>query len=340
MSNPRQTSAPLPQVAVIGCGHWGKNIVRNFSELGALVALSDADSATAVRLGQDFAVPVRTYDAILADPDIQAVALATPASQHAGHARRALEAGKHVFVEKPLALTVAEGRDLMALACKTGRTLMVGHLLRYHPVVVKLLELVDAGRLGTIKHLTSNRLSLGKLRTEEDVLWSFAPHDLSIIMALLGGKMPLRVMAEGTSVLNGKSADFASIHMKFAGGVSASVFVSWLNPFKEHKLSVIGTEAHAVFDDTATDWADKFRLHDHRVDYRNGCPVAVWAEPERIVAERREPLREECTHFLDAVRSGIAPRTDAAEALRVLSVLDAASQSMATGNPVTPEAVA
>jgi UDP-2-acetamido-3-amino-2,3-dideoxy-glucuronate N-acetyltransferase len=217
---------------------------------------------------------------------------------------------------------------------------MVGHLLRYHPVVVKLMELVDAGRLGAIKYLASNRLSLGKLRTEEDVLWSFAPHDLSIVMALLGGKMPLRVTAEGTSVLNGKSADFASIHLKFEDDVSASVFVSWLNPFKEHKLSVIGTKAHAVFDDTAPEWADKFRLHDHRVEYRNGCPVAVWAEPERIAAERREPLREECTHFLDAIRNGTEPRTNAAEALRVLSVLDAASRSMATGHPVTPEPVA
>ncbi|HEY1707244.1 MAG TPA: Gfo/Idh/MocA family oxidoreductase [Rhizomicrobium sp.] len=339
MSKSGETSA-RPRVAVIGCGHWGKNIVRNFSELGALAALSDTDSETAARFGREFDVPARPYDEILADPAVDAIALATPASQHARHTRQALAAGKHVFVEKPLALTVAEGRDLMALARKTGRTLMVGHLLRYHPVIVKLMDLVDAGRLGTIKYLASNRLSLGKLRTEEDVLWSFAPHDLSIILALLGGKMPLRVTAEGTSVLNGTSADFASIHMRFADDVSASVFVSWLNPFKEHKLSVIGTEAHAVFDDTAPAWSDKFRLHDHRVEYRNGCPVAVWAEPERIVAEHREPLREECAHFLGAIRTGSVPRTDAAEALRVLSVLDAASRSMATGNPVMPEAVA
>lgn len=330
-------TSDVSKVAVVGCGYWGKNIVRNFAELGALAAVSDLDSGVMSRLSRDFSVPARELDDLLADPSIDAIAFASPASRHAEHAKAALRAGKHVFVEKPLALTVEEGCSVAVLARETGLTLMVGHLLRYHPAIVTLIDIVKAGRLGSIRHLNSNRLSFGKLRTEEDVLWSFSPHDLSIILALVD-TMPTRVMAEGASVLRDTGLDVAAIHMKFPSEISASVFVSWLNPFKEQKFSIIGSRAHAVFDDTAQ-WPDKLVVYDHKVEYRAGAPIAVGAMPEQILSPQREPLREECAHFLDCVRTGKEPVTSAREALRVLSVLDAASRSLLTGNPTVPVAL-
>jgi UDP-2-acetamido-3-amino-2,3-dideoxy-glucuronate N-acetyltransferase len=325
------------RVGVVGCGYWGKNIVRNFAELGALAAVSDTDQAVMSSLSRDFSVPGRTLDDLLADGSIDAVAFASPASRHAEHAKAALRAGKHVFVEKPLALTVEEGIGVAALARQTGLTFMVGHLLRYHPAVVTLIDAVKAGRLGSIRHLNARRLGFGKLRTEEDVLWSFSPHDLSVILAVVE-EMPTHVMVEGASVLRGTGVDIATIHLRFPRGVSASVLVSWLNPFKEQKFSIIGSEAHAVFDDMAQ-WPDKLVIYDHKVEYRDGRPVAVSAKPERITSPQREPLREECAHFLECIRTGREPFTSASEALRVLSVLDAASRSAVAGIPTVPVAL-
>jgi UDP-2-acetamido-3-amino-2,3-dideoxy-glucuronate N-acetyltransferase len=231
---------------------------------------------------------------------------------------------------------VPEGRALARLANERGRILMVGHLLQYHPLVLKLIELVRAGRLGEIKHVYSNRLNIGKVRTEEDVIWSFAPHDLSVILAILD-MLPQSVSVEGTCILDPKIADIANVHMSFSGNVTARVFVSWLNPYKEQKLCVIGTEAHAVFDDTV-DWADKLLIYDHKIEYRHGRPEATKAEPVRVAVEQREPLREECAHFLHSISAGSAPRTDTVEALRVLSVLDAATRSLNSGRSVAPDA--
>jgi predicted dehydrogenase len=213
---------------------------------------------------------------------------------------------------------------------------MVGHLLHYHPLVLRLFELVREGRLGEIKHVYSNRLNIGKIRNEEDVIWSFAPHDLSMILGIMG-TMPERVSVEASCIIDPKIADIANIHMNFANGATARVFVSWLNPYKEQKLSVIGTKAHAVFDDSAP-WDNKLVVYDHRIEYRDGNPEAVKAAPISIHVEQREPLREECAHFLDAIADGKSPRTDSIEALRVLSLLEAASRSQETGRPVTPDA--
>lgn len=325
-----------PKIAAVGCGYWGKNIVRNFAELGALSAVCDSDPAVADAFAQKYSVPALSLSQILNDNDCEGVAFASPAAMHVQHASDALRAGKHVFVEKPLALTVPEGRELAKLALETRRILMVGHLLHYHPLVLRLFELVREGRLGEIKHVYSNRLNIGKVRNEEDVIWSFAPHDLSVILGIMG-EMPNRVSVEASCILNPKIADIANIHMNFANGATARVFVSWLNPYKEQKLSVIGSKAHAVFDDAAA-WDHKLTVYDHRVEYRGGTPEVIKAEPIAIRVEQREPLREECAHFLDAILAGKAPRTDSIEALRVLSLLEAASRSLETGRPVTPDA--
>lgn len=313
-------------VAVVGCGYWGKNILRNFAELGALAAVCDDDGARAAGFAATFNVPAQSFDAILNDKACDAVALATPAALHAQHVDAALRAGKHVFVEKPLALSVGEGRELARAAVAAKRTLMIGHLLHYHPVFLALLALVRDGRLGKVHHVFSNRLNFGKLRIEEDVIWSFAPHDISMILALLDEE-PKDVGVEAAAILDPAIVDIADLHLRFQSGATARVSVSWLNPYKEQKLVVAGAHAHAVFDDTLT-WPDKLMLYDHRVDYVSGRPQAVPAKGTRVEVEQREPLREECAHFLECIQSGAKPHTDAAEALRVLAVLEAASQQI------------
>ena len=319
----------VPKVAALGCGHWGRNIVRNLSQLGALSAVSDAAPAVAGQFSVQYDVPARHLRDLLDDEDIEAVAIATPAALHADHARRALEAGKHVFVEKPLAMTFSEGRFLTDMARERDRVLMVGHVLRYHPVVRKLLQEVRAGRLGTVRHIYSRRLGLGKFRTEEDVLWSFAPHDVSIILALFG-RLPRLVSAHGRAILNSHIADIARVHLDFSDGVTADLAVSWLNPVKEHKLVLIGSRAQAIFDDTAQ-WSEKLQIFDHGIDMSSGAVRVVKAEPVLVHVEEQEPLREECVHFLSCVAASKTPRTDGIEGLRVLSVLEAAAHSMALG---------
>jgi UDP-2-acetamido-3-amino-2,3-dideoxy-glucuronate N-acetyltransferase len=327
----------VPRVAAIGCGHWGKNIARNFARLGALHAVCDSNPAAALKVSTDFEVPAKSLADVLEDPHCEAIALASPAALHGEHVRRALKAGKHVFVEKPLALNVTEGCDLARLARKRSRVLMVGHVLRYHPHVLKLIELVREGRLGQIKRIFARRQSAGRLRTEEDVMWSFAPHDISLILAIMG-EQPRRVWAEGSAILVPSILDMATIHMKFASGVAARIHVSWLNPYKEQKLTVVGSAATAIFDDRA-DWADKLLIYEHDIVFRDGRPWSVKADPIRFPLEQREPLREECAHFLHSVVTGTSPRTDSAEALAVLSVLDAATRSLDTGRPIKPRLV-
>ena len=268
----------LPLVAVIGCGYWGRNLVRNFAELGALSAVVDAAPALAAELAQRHDVPARDWSAVLADPDIDAVVLATPAERHAAMALEALGHGKHVFVEKPLALSVADGERVAAAAAAARRTVMVGHLLQYHPAFLKLVELVRAGELGRLQYLYSNRLNLGRIRREENVFWSFAPHDLSMILAL-AGEPPTRVSAVGCSYLHPSIADVTTTHLEFANGINAHVFVSWLHPSKEQKLVVVGDAGMAVFDD-GQPWDRKLTLFRHRIAWRNGSP-----EPAKAAAE-------------------------------------------------------
>jgi predicted dehydrogenase len=332
-----ETGGPLPSVAVVGCGYWGKNIVRNFAELGALVAVSDASEAAASALSKQHGVPSRTVVDLLADPSVQAMAFASPAPLHAEHARAALEAGKHVFVEKPLALTVQDASDVVHLAHQKGLTLMVGHLLRYHPAVEALTALADEGGLGRIRHLVSNRLSLGKVRAEEDVLWSFSPHDISMALALIG-EMPVEVMATGTAALKADVADVVDVSLTFPGGTTARISASWLHPYKEHKLTVIGEAGQAVFDDTQG-LAQKLAIYRHEAGYRDGVPTVSKSGPEFVQLSAGEPLKSECAHFLSCIVNGATPRTDGVEALRVLAVLDAASRSLKSGHKERPLAV-
>ena len=318
--------ASLPRVAVIGCGYWGKNLVRNFAELGALAAICDPDKGTAAQLSELYSVGAASLEQVLSDTAIAAVAIAAPAVQHAELARVALDASKHVFVEKPLALTVRDAEAVCALARQRDRCLMVGHLLQYHPAFVKLRELVREGALGRLQYLYSNRLNLGKVRREEDILWSFAPHDLSMILSLVGQE-PTEVTAQGGFYLHKTIADVTTTHLNFPGGEQAHLHVSWLHPFKEQKLVVIGDRAMAVFDD-GQPWHEKLVLYPHRIEWRETMPVPMRAEADPVKLKEGEPLKLECQHFLDCIACGLQPRTDGEEGLTILRVLTQASAAL------------
>jgi UDP-2-acetamido-3-amino-2,3-dideoxy-glucuronate N-acetyltransferase len=316
----------LPKIAVVGHGYWGKNLVRNFHELGALHVVCDerAEALDAARARYPQTKLSSSYTDLLLDPGVSGIVLATPAVRHFEMARCALLAGKDVFVEKPLALEVAEGAELVDIAAKSGRILMVGHILQYHPAVRELKRLIASGTLGRVEYIYSNRLNIGKIRSEENILWSFAPHDISVLLALLGEE-PKSVSCEGGSYLNQDVPDVTLSQFEFANGVRAHVFVSWLHPFKEQRLIVVGSEQMAVFDDTA---ADKLVLYPHRVEWKDRVPTAVKAEAVPVTLASEEPLRNECREFLDCIESRRTPLTDGREGLRVLIVLRACQQAL------------
>lgn len=322
------------RVAVVGVGYWGKNLARNFYELGTLEALCDADRSVAENCERNYK-GVRfcaEFSDVLSDPAVDAVVLATPAVTHFEMARAVLDAGKDVLVEKPLCTDVKDGEQLVELAKTNRRILMVGHILRYHPAIVKLQQLIQDGVLGKIDYLYSNRLNIGKIRTEENILWSFAPHDISVMLSLLN-EMPARVSCQGGAYLNHSIPDVTLSQFEFPSGVQAHIFVSWLHPIKEQRLVVVGSEKMAVFDDTAE---HKLVLYAHKVEWRNRIPTAVKKSGEPVVLEAREPLRAECEHFLDSVVSGISPVSDGLEGLRVLRVLDACQSALRSSEGAPP----
>jgi UDP-2-acetamido-3-amino-2,3-dideoxy-glucuronate N-acetyltransferase len=269
---------------------------------------------------------VQDINQLLGDfsPPIDAVVIATPAETHYDLARRSLAAGKHVFVEKPLALTEEQGQDLVQLAEQNHLTLMVGHILQYHGAVVKLKSLIDSGELGKIQYLYSNRLNIGKIRVEENILWSFAPHDISVILMLLG-EMPEAIYATGGTYLQDQIPDTTLTTLDFPGGVKAHIFVSWLHPFKEQKLVVVGDKKMAVFDDMSE---EKLRLFPHEIQWLHRVPVAAKAEPEVVEVAMDEPLKAECQHFLTCIAESQTPQTDGREGLRVLQVLQTSQESL------------
>ncbi len=314
-------------IALIGLGYWGKNIFRNLNELNALHTVCDIDPNATTEFEKKF--PQIKYtsslEAIWSDKGIKSVVVATPAETHYEMVRKALSRGKDVFVEKPLALTEKEGRELVELARKTRQILMVGHILQYHPAVVRLKKMISGGELGKIRYIYSNRLNIGKLRTEENILWSFAPHDISVILMLLG-EDPVKVSAFGGDYLNAGINDVTMTHLEFKNKVRGHIFVSWLHPYKEHKLIVVGSKAMAVFDDL-TD--EKLFLYPHSIEWKGGkIPVAQKADRKIIAVDDEEPLKLELKHFIECVTSRRTPITDGAEGLRVLKVLERAEESL------------
>lgn len=308
-------------IAVIGCGHWGKNLVRNFAQVGALYAVCDGNLQVAEKFASEFDAKALDFDAVINDEAVQGVVIATPAETHAGLALHALANSKHVYVEKPLSLDISDAESMIAKAKEMDKILMVGHLLHYHPAYITLKTMVDSGALGALRYVYSNRLSYGKLRSEENVFWSFAPHDVSMILGLTGAE-PSSIYAHYHDSVQSGIADFATAHMTFPNQVQAHIQTSWLHPFKEQRLVVTGTQGMLIFDDTKA-WDQKLALYRHDIDFSGPVPMAVKAEADYIALEEGEPLRNECEHFVDCVAGRHAPRTDGDEGLRVLKVLKA-----------------
>jgi predicted dehydrogenase len=319
-----------PRVAVVGAGYWGINHVRNFYEMGALAMVCDNSAPSLTRIKERFPDARIEADlkAALADPSVRGVVIATPAETHYRLARLAIESGKDVLVEKPLTLDVEEGERLIELAAARGRILMVGHLLEYHPAVLRLRQLIASGELGELRYIYSNRLNLGKVRREENILWSFAPHDIAIILRLVGA-WPTRVAATGGAYLQPRIADVTVTNLEFSSGVRAHIFVSWLHPHKEQRLVVIGSKKMAVFDDVRKE--DKLVIYDQGVEIVNGEPVMRKNGGTAIPLEPAEPLRRQCEQFLASIETRQRAITDGESGLRVLRVLDAAERSLATG---------
>jgi len=328
-----------PNIAVIGCGYWGKNLIRNFHQLNALHTICDTFPEQLQKFHAQYpnAQVTEDFEAVLTNPEIQAVVLATPAETHFPLAKRALEAQKDVFVEKPLALHYSDGLDLVNLSKKYERILMVGHLLEYHPAVNQLKSLVESGELGDIYYLYSNRLNLGKVRQEENILWSFAPHDIAILLSLVK-QMPLEVSALGGTYLQQDIADVTLTKMIFPANIRAHIFVSWLHPYKEQKLVVVGEKKMAVLDDVAKE--GKLKLYDKRIEFIKGQPLPKQVAETTLFVPEAEPLRIECEHFLQCVSQRSTPHTDGTSGLKVLQILEAAQRSMnEMGQPVSLESI-
>lgn len=308
-------------IAVIGCGAWGRNIVRNFLALGELAAVVEKDQFIAESLMNEYGIVSLPLEAVLANDEIKGIVCALPARNHYEIAKKILNAGKHLFLEKPLTLSYAHAQELASLADEKKLVLMVGHLPRYHPAFQRLVGLVQLGEVGDIRYIYSHRLGLGRIRGDENCLWDLAPHDLSMIMALTNQE-PESTTTSGSSTLEKGLVDTALVHMKFANGIKAHIFNSWMHPFKEHRFVVVGTAGMLVFDDSQS-WENKLMVYHHAIQKLSDVDYLTQVQPGTpIPIEYAEPLKLECEHFLDCITNNQEPLTGAVEALRVMKVLE------------------
>lgn len=316
------------KIAVVGAGVWGKNLVRNFYQLGCLHTVCDNSSAAFQKIMDSFPkVNVcSNFNDILQDSAVDAVVIATPPQTHFEFAKQALLHNKDVFVEKPLALNTYEGEVLAKLAYEKNKMMMVGHVLQYHPGIVALQQLASNGNLGKLRYISSSRLSSRRVLQEGGVLWDLAPHDISIVLSLLG-EFPIGLSAAstGNAALNLKSTVIS--HLTFPGGASVDIFASWLYPFKEQKLVVIGDKQVAIFDDTLP-WEEKLMLYPHEITKAQEAFQSGRTGGTPVVLNPVEPLRAECEHFLNCINDRVCPLTNAQEGIRVLKVLDGLQASL------------
>ncbi len=321
-------------VALVGLGYWGPKLARNLFALNGCEVRTICDlrpeCLQQFRERNQNVLLVTDYASVLADRSVDAIMIASPAETHFALAQSALLAGKDVFVEKPLSLTYREGLRLVRLAEERGRILMVGHVLEYHPAIAQLIRMVRCHELGKVRYIYSNRVSLGRVRREENILWSFAPHDVAVILRLMNAA-PFQVSASGGSYLQANVADVTITNLLFDNGVRAHMFVSWLHPFKEQRLVVVGSEKMASFDDVSK----RLVIYDQRVEAGNGPPTYVNGLGQDVPFSSEEPLRLECEAFIQAVLTREPPLTDGTSGLKVLRVLEAAQHSLImNGQPV------
>jgi predicted dehydrogenase len=328
------------QIGVVGLGYWGPNLARNFAGLPGSNLRWVCDGSEAARQKAALQFPEARVSAelddLLSDPELDAIVLATPVPSHAELAVRVLEAGKHCFVEKPLAQSVADAERAVAAAEKAGKLLMVGHLLEYHPGVLKLKELADSGELGDIYYIYGNRLNLGKLRADENALWSLGAHDVSVLLSL-AGEAPIEAVAHGESYVRPGVEDVVFCYLRFPSGLAAHLHLSWLDPHKERRFTVVGAHKMATFDDMATE--GKITVYDKGFD-EAPRGYGEWVTRSGDIYSPRlptmEPLRVECQEFLDSINEGRAPRSDGASGLRVVRVLEDLQNSLKASGRARP----
>jgi predicted dehydrogenase len=323
------------RVGVAGLGYWGPNLARNLAAIPGceLVWLCDSDEAKREKLARSYPGARTTGDLadLLADATLDAVVLATPVPTHADLAVAVLEAGKHCFVEKPLATSAVDAERAVQAAERTGRLLMVGHLLEYHPAVTRLKELIDAQELGPLFYIYGNRLNLGQLRADENALWSLGAHDVSVALHLIGEE-PVECVAQGAAYVREQVQDVVFCFLRFPSGVVAHLHLSWLDPHKERRITVVGAKRMATFDDMAIE--GKLALYDKGFDQDTSSWGEYIARSGDIYSPQisnREPLRLECEHFIECVRTGATPRSDGASGLRVVRVLESLQRSLDEG---------
>lgn len=314
-------------IALIGAGYWGQNHLRCLNSLGVLHTVVDSNSEriNVIRKGYPHIHFTIQLNDVLENKNIKSVVIAVPAISHYEITKKCLISGKDVLVEKPLALNTAQGEELVEIAQNQGKILMVGHILQYHPAVIRLKQLIDEGELGDLRYIYSNRLNIGKLRIEENVLWSFAPHDISLIL-MLTGQEPSHVHAHSGSFINKDIYDVTLTVLDFKNNLKGHIFVSWLHPFKEQKVVVVGSKKMAVFDDISK---EKLFIYPHKINFdSNNIPIAEKADHYSIQIENKEPLKEEALHFIECVEKRRIPKTDGNEGLRVLKILEIAEKSL------------
>jgi predicted dehydrogenase len=327
-------SAPVTpiRVGVVGLGYWGPNLARNFGSIPGceLTWLCDASEQAREKLARSFP-SARSTDRIedlLEDGELDAVILATPVPTHAELAIAVAQAGKHCFVEKPLATNAADAERAVTAAANAERILMVGHLLEYHPAVARLKELIDGEELGDLYYIYGNRLNLGKLRADENALWSLGAHDVSVALHLIGEE-PIECTAHGASYVRSGVQDVVFCYLRFPSGIVAHLHLSWLDPHKERRITVVGARRMATFDDMLIE--GKLTIYDKGFDEDTrswGEYIARSGDTFSPRIPNVEPLRIECEHFLECIRTGATPRSDGHSGLRVVRVLEQLQRSL------------
>jgi UDP-2-acetamido-3-amino-2,3-dideoxy-glucuronate N-acetyltransferase len=318
-------------IGVVGSGYWGKNVVRNFNELGHLYAICEIDAKRREQLKDEYP-DVKLYSnfsEMLNDSNIAGIAIATPAHTHYELARHSLKSGFPTYVEKPLTLTLKDSKELTALAEEKDIQLMVGHILEYHPAIVKMKEVVQAGEIGDVKHIRCTRVNLGKIRNQENIWWSFAPHDLSIIFTLIDEE-PEKIQASSFDPIQKGIEDTVYADLQFPSGKSAHIHVSWLEPIKLHQTVVVGEKAMLVFNDTLPE--DKLKMYKYSADFDK--PELKKDSEEVISYEAGQPLRIECQHFVDCIKNNSTPRTDGKSACRIINVIETVDNKLKEMNKV------
>ena len=323
----------MVKIAVVGCGMWGRNIIRNAASLGILAGVCDLDQSRAAEFAKDFDTAALDFNALLEDSTIDGIMIATSAASHEALATKALNAGKHVYIEKPLAMTLTEATRISQAAKSADRQVMVGHLIRYHSAFTELQKQVENGAIGQLRHIQANRLAMGRIRATESVLFDLCPHDLSLILSLTGSQ-PEQVACVGASHITAGLVDILNTTLSFPNQVTAIMQTSWMSPYKEHRLTVSGTKGSLVFDDTKS-WPEKLTLYQDNMSRTGEVFVVERASPIALPVVESEPLKEEVKAFAEVCTSGAPAPTDMEEALCVQQVLEMMTDALLDMNNTT-----